>query len=311
MSSAKKQIEKLKKNVEKLEKQIECLEWKRAHLEDIREQGLLFLRTINREIEEARKLISKQNRELKRLNLDLKREKNKSDNLLLNILPKEIAENLKQTGKVIPKMYDSVSVLFTDFSGFTGLAHTMSPEELLKELDYCFSAFDKICGKYHLEKLKTIGDSYMCAGGIPVPNKTHAVDAILAGLEMVEFMKIRHDQKQRSKLPYWNIRIGIHSGNLIAGIIGRKKFAYDIWGDTVNTASRMESGGVLNQVNISKETNDLVSKIFRTKYRGKVEVKNKEKLEMYIVTGFKPGLKNKKNEPNSQFWKEYNRINLK
>ncbi len=311
MSSAKKQIEKLKKNVEKLEKQIECLEWKRAHLEDIREQGLLFLRTINREIEEARKLISKQNRELKRLNLDLKREKNKSDNLLLNILPKEIAENLKQTGKVIPKMYDSVSVLFTDFSGFTGLAHTMSPEELLKELDCCFSAFDKICGKYHLEKLKTIGDSYMCAGGIPVPNKTHPVDTILAGLEMVEFMKIRHDQKNKSKTPYWDIRIGIHSGNLIAGIIGRKKFAYDIWGDTVNTASRMESGGVLNQVNISKETNDLVSKIFRTKYRGKVEVKNKEKLEMYIVTGFKPGLKNKKNQPNSQFWKEYNRINLK
>ncbi len=190
---------------------------------------------------------------------DLTAEKALTDKLLLNILPKEVAEELKQTGKVQPVLYESVSVMFSDFVGFTKMSETMTPKELVSKLDMYFSEFDRITETRGIEKLKTIGDSYMCAGGIPNPNKTHIIDIILAALEIIDMVRSKGDL---------NIRIGIHTGPLAAGIVGEKKFVYDIWGDTVNIASRMESSGIENRVNISTALGNLVNNFFDIEDRG-------------------------------------------
>lgn len=228
--------------------------------------------------------------EINRLYALLAGEQKRSEELLLNILPSEIAKELKSTGKVKPIYYQSASVLFADFHGFTQLSEQFTPEELVDELDTCFSYFDQVIDKYGLEKLKTIGDSYMCVGGIPVLNTTHAVDAVLAAIEMQMYIQIRKAQKQKLSQPYWDVRIGIHSGSMMAGVIGRKKFTYDVWGDAVNTASRMESCGVPGKINISKETSDLIQKFFKIEYRGKINAKNKGSLDMFLVTGIQDGL---------------------
>lgn len=225
--------------------------------------------------------------EINKLYAELDAEKHKSDKLLLNVLPVDIANELKINGRVEPVHYDNVSVLFTDFKGFTQLAEKMTPRELVDELDCCFSYFDQVVDKYGLEKLKTIGDSYMCASGIPKPSPTHALQAVYAALEILQFMELRKLHKVYEKTPYWDIRIGIHSGPLLAGVIGNKKFAYDVWGDTVNTASRMESSGVPGNVNISHTTFELVKDVFDCEYRGKVSAKNKGELDMYLVRELK------------------------
>lgn len=226
-------------------------------------------------------------KEINRLYAELDAEKHKSDQLLLNVLPVEIAEELKNNGKVEPVHYDCVSVLFTDFKGFTQLSENMTPRELVDELDYCFSYFDRVMDKYSMEKLKTIGDSYMCAAGIPKPRPTHAFDAVLAALEIQQFMDLRKKQKSQQNIAYWELRIGIHSGPILAGVIGNKKFAYDVWGDTVNTASRMESSGVPGNINISSATFELVKDFFECEYRGKIPAKNKGDLDMYLVRNLK------------------------
>jgi class 3 adenylate cyclase len=220
----------------------------------------------------------------------LDEEKRKSDQLLLNILPADIAAELKYAGKVKPVHYDSASVLFTDFQNFTQLSEQLSPQELVDELDYCFSYFDQVIEAHNLEKLKTIGDSYMCVGGIPTPNQTHAIDAVLAAIHIRLFMQWRKLEKLQNNQPYWDIRIGIHSGPLLAGVIGQKKFAYDVWGDTVNTASRMESSGVPGNINISQATFELVKDLFEFQYRGKIRAKNKGKIDMYLVKRIKDNL---------------------
>lgn len=225
--------------------------------------------------------------ELNLLYSEIEKEKRRSDKLLLNILPIQIAEELKQTGRVKPVYYQSASVLFTDFEDFSKVAELMEPEELVKELDYCFSYFDRVIEKYNLEKLKTIGDSYMCCGGIPRANHTHPLDVIMAALEIQKFMKLRNIQKNKQNKPYWDIRIGIHSGSLLSGVIGKKKFAYDVWGDTVNLASRMESSGVSGQINISQATFELVKDSFEVEYRGKIFAKNMGYVDMYLVKGIK------------------------
>lgn len=217
-------------------------------------------------------------------------EQERSEHLLLNILPREIADELKRTGKVQPVYYESASVLFTDFSDFTQVSQSFTPAALVDELDLCFSYFDRVADKYGLEKLKTIGDSYMCVGGIPTPNKTHAVDIVLAAVEIEMFMRLRRAYKQMVNQPYWNVRIGIHSGGVMAGVIGRKKFAYDIWGNTVNTASRMESAGMPGKINISRATYELVKDFFEVDYRGKIAAKNKGSLDMFWITGIKESL---------------------
>jgi class 3 adenylate cyclase len=228
--------------------------------------------------------------EMNQLYSQLHAERRKSEELLLNTLPRKIADELKQTGKVKPVYYQSASILFTDFKDFTKLAEQLTPEELVEELDYCFSSFDMIIEAHNLEKLKTIGDSYMCVGGIPTPNRTHAIDAVLAALQIQAFMGWRRQEKIQNNQPYWKIRIGIHSGPLLAGVIGKKKFTYDVWGDAVNIASRMESSSLPGASNISQSTFELVKDFFDCEYRGKIAVKNKGDVDMYFVNGIKKHL---------------------
>lgn len=218
---------------------------------------------------------------------ELALEKKKSDNLLLNILPKETADEIKDFGKAEPKNYASVSVLFTDFSGFTRLSEKMSPTEVLKKLETMFSRFDEIAEKNNMERIKTIGDGYMCAGGLPVPNTDNAIKAVKAGLEFLEATAKFNQEQERNGWEVWNLRIGINTGPVVAGVIGIKKFAYDIWGDTVNLASRAESHGIENQLNITENTYQLVKDSFECEHRGEVEVKNLGKVIMYIVKGIK------------------------
>jgi len=213
----------------------------------------------------------------------IEKEKERSEKLLLNILPFETAEELKEKGTATPKQYDMVSVLFTDFKGFTAIAEKLTPEQLVEELNHCFLEFDLIVDKYNLEKIKTIGDSYMCAAGIPVSNLTNPVDAVRAGLAIQAFMDRLKAERLAKGQDCWELRIGIHTGKIIAGVVGKNKFAYDIWGDAVNTASRMESSGDPGKVNISGTTYELVKDIFNCTYRGKVQAKNKGEIDMYFV----------------------------
>jgi len=213
----------------------------------------------------------------------INRERKRSDALLLNILPSETAEELKQTGSAKVRNYDSVTVMFTDFVNFTGLSKKITPEELVNEINFCFSAFDDIISKYSIEKIKTIGDSYMCAGGLPTPNTLHAFDITCAAIEIRDFMINYRSQQQAKGLETFEIRIGIHTGSVVSGIVGTKKFAYDIWGDTVNIASRMESSGVAGKVNVSGSTFQIIKEQFDFEYRGQIEAKNRGLLEMYFV----------------------------
>ena len=213
----------------------------------------------------------------------IENEKERSEKLLLNILPFETAEELKEKGSATPKHYEMVSVLFTDFKGFTTIAEKLTPEQLVEELNQCFLEFDHIIDRNNLEKIKTIGDAYMCAGGIPVANTSNPLDVVKAGLEIKAYMDRMKAEREAKGQDYWELRIGIHTGKVIAGVVGKNKFAYDIWGDAVNTASRMESSGEPGKVNISGDTYALVKDHFNCVYRGKVKAKNKGDIDMYFV----------------------------
>jgi class 3 adenylate cyclase len=223
--------------------------------------------------------------ELAEKNVVIQHEKDKSEELLLNILPAETAEELKAKGHADARQFDMVTVLFTDFKGFTQKAEQLTAVELVNEIDHCFKAFDGIISRHGIEKIKTIGDAYMCAGGLPVPNTTNPVDTVRAALEIRDFMNALRETRIREGLPCFEIRIGLHTGPVIAGIVGFRKFAYDIWGDTVNIASRMESSGEVGMVNISGATFELIRDRFTCTYRGKIEAKNKGAVDMYFVEG--------------------------
>ena len=223
---------------------------------------------------------------VRKTNRIIEEEKNRSENLLLNILPEETALELKENGKVQAKKFDSVTVLFTDFEGFTRYADNLSPEKLVETIDFYFSKFDEIVAKYDLEKIKTIGDAYMCAGGLPFPTEDHAHKMILAAFEIAEFV---HDTKKNEDATekIFDIRIGVNTGPVVSGVVGSTKFAYDIWGDTVNVASRMESMSELGKINISESTYNLVKDAFECEYRGEIKAKNRGKLKMYFVNKIK------------------------
>jgi adenylate cyclase len=212
----------------------------------------------------------------------LDKQKNEIESLLLNILPKDVAHELQTSGRATPRQYESVSVMFTDFQAFTVIADNMKPEELVAELDNCFIAFDAIIGKYSLEKIKTIGDSYMCAGGL-VEDADHVLNMVKAGLEIQQFVSHHNNNRVKSGLKPWEIRIGIHVGPVVAGVVGKKKYAYDIWGSTVNIASRMESNGQPGKVNISHAVYDIVKDHYECSYRGKVSAKNIGEIDMYFI----------------------------
>lgn len=222
-------------------------------------------------------------RYVRKTNKIIKDERDRSQDLLLNILPEETARELESNGHAKTRFYDSVTVLFTDFKGFSTIAGKLTPIELVAELNDYFMAFDEIMGKYNLEKIKTIGDAYMCAGGIPSVNDTHPLDAVKAALAMQAYMEKRQREKDVSGVAGWELRIGIHTGPVVAGVVGKKKYAYDIWGDTVNIASRMESNGEPGKVNISASTYHLISEHFQCIYRGKISAKNIGEVDMYFV----------------------------
>lgn len=225
-------------------------------------------------------------RYIKRSKHLVEKAKKRSEDLLLNILPAQVAEELKQNGKTEATYHETVSVLFTDFIKFTEFTQSMSPKDMVDEIGICFKAFDEISTKFDIEKIKTIGDSFMAAGGVPLPDKKAAEHTVRAAIEMQEFLENRYKERTENGLLALKMRSGINSGSVVAGIVGVKKFQYDIWGDTVNTASRLESYGDSGKVNISSSTYDLVKEIedFKFESRGKIKVKGKGEIEMYYVT---------------------------
>jgi adenylate cyclase len=211
------------------------------------------------------------------------RQKNEIEHLLLNVLPKEVAKELQLTGRATPRHYKSVAVMFTDFRGFTLLTDHMSPDELVAELDACFNVFDEIIAKHKLEKIKTIGDSYMCAGGIPVEDDMYVLKIVKAGLEIQQYIADNNERRLEKGLEPWYLRIGIHVGPVVAGVVGKMKYAYDIWGSTVNIASRMESNGEPGKVNISSATYELIKDYYECSHRGKISAKNVGEIDMYFI----------------------------
>jgi adenylate cyclase len=216
----------------------------------------------------------------------ISKEKKKSEKLLLNILPEDTAKELKATGAVKAKKYDLVTVLFTDFKGFTRYSEKLVPEALVETISFYFSKFDAIIDKHGLEKIKTIGDAYMCAGGLHDTQENHAQRMVHAAFEIAAFVEETKKDVAASELTF-DIRIGINSGPVVAGVVGTKKFAYDIWGDTVNVASRMESMSEPGKINVSNSTFELIKSDFDCDYRGEIEAKNRGKIKMYFVTGAK------------------------
>ena len=225
--------------------------------------------------------LKNQNRQIQEQNREIEEERHKSEGLLLNILPEEIARELKENGQARPKLYQSVTVLFTDFINFTRLSTQLTPGQIIDELNECFLAFDEICERHRLEKIKTIGDAYMCAGGLPVINDTHPTDAVRAAFEMIDWLENRNRQNPNALLR--QMRIGIHTGQVVAGVIGKNKFAYDIWGDAVNLAARLEEHGEHGKVNVSATTAEAVRHLYPVEPRGSFSVHNKGEVEMFFV----------------------------
>ena len=240
---------------------------------------------------------------------ELLKQKEKSEELIAKVLPRDTANEIKSTGRAASHKYEMVTVLFSDIEGFTKIAEQMNPEILIDELDKFFFKFDSVVEKFNIEKIKTIGDAYMCAGGIPDKNRTNPVEVVMAALEMIEHMKLL--QKQNSKI--WDLRIGIHTGPVIAGVVGQKKLSYDIWGDTVNTASRMESSGKSGKINVSGSTYEMVKDFFVCEHRGMMPVKYKGNIDMYFVKGYRPelSLKGKGVEPNEPFFLKLQLLRMK
>jgi len=233
-------------------------------------------------------------------------EKGESDRLLLNILPASIAQELKTSERVQPRFFDSATVIFIDFTGFTRLVESMAPANVIDQLDQHFTRFDDIMAGHRLEKLKTIGDAYLAVGGVPEPNRTHALDAALAGLRILDQLAKLNRQREKLRLPPWQVRIGINTGPVIAGVVGKHKFTYDIWGNTVNTAQRVEAAGAPNRIGIAESTWQHIKARFDTESRGPVEVKHQGLVNMYYLNRIKAEFAADAEGmlPNERFWKQ-------
>ena len=255
---------------------------------------------IKRRLEEK---IQERTREIEEKKQQLEAEKKKSDQLLQNILPAKIAEELKMNGNVRVQYYDLATIMFLDFKDFSKISQFISPLTLINELNNCFTKFDEIAKRHRIEKIKTIGDAYMCAGGIPEQNESNPFDTILAAFEILSFVRIAEENQWLSE-----VRIGIHTGEIMAGVIGKNKFAYDIWGEAVNTASRMETSSEAGKINISGETYELVKDFFVCEYRGKLEAKHRNQFDMYYVYRIKKEYSKDQEGmfPNDLFWYKLN-----
>jgi class 3 adenylate cyclase len=220
----------------------------------------------------------------RKLHRELEKEKHHSDELLLNILPEELVNELKDKGITQTRLHDEVTIMFTDFKDFTRISELLNPTDLVREIDYCFRNFDRIISQYpSIEKIKTIGDAYLCVGGLPSSHPGHATEIVSAALEIRDFIREREQELQQLGREAFQVRIGIHSGPVVAGVVGSTKFAYDIWGDTVNTAARLESSSEPGHVNISEATYQRIKVHFDCFYRGKISAKNKPEMSMYYV----------------------------
>ena len=244
------------------------------------EENAMLIKMQNVQLEER---VKERTLQLAEKNEKLNEELLRSDLLLLNILPFETAQELKQFGGAKARFYSDITVMFTDFKEFTTIAENLVPEQLVEMIDDYFRGFDLIIEKYDIEKIKTIGDAYMAASGLPKTKDTHAVDMVKAAKEILEFMTKQRSKRIPLNKPVFDIRIGIHTGSVVAGIVGHKKFAYDIWGDAVNMAARMESSSEIGKINISQTTYDRIKDTFSCEYRGEIEAKNKGKIVMFFI----------------------------
>ncbi|TAG89546.1 MAG: hypothetical protein EAZ20_06300 [Bacteroidetes bacterium] len=293
-------------NLYKKEKEVA----QRKTIELIQEQNIV----LEQKVQERTYQLKETNEELHQTNEELhttielvEQERAKSDKLLLNILPTEVATELKETGKTEVKYFESVTVLFADVKGFSALATKISPQALIAQLDETFTKMDEISLRFGLERIKTIGDCYMACGGLPNANKTHPFDVVLSALNIQQWM---NEEKKRRNGNFWEVRLGLHTGDAVAGVIGKTKFAYDIWGNTVNLASRMESGGEVGKVNVTEDTFNLVKDFFEGNYREEIEAKNIGKVKAYFITRLKPEFSEDELgfEPNESFWKMYKNL---
>jgi adenylate cyclase len=258
---------------------------------------------------ELRRQLIERNEMLRQLELARDRavaEKGESERLLLNILPPSIAAELKASQRVQPRFFDSASVIFIDFSGFTRIVETMEPASVIDQLDQHFTRFDDIMAKHRLEKLKPIGDAYLAVGGVPEHNRSHPIDAALCALQILDHLTKLNRQREKRHLPAWLARIGINTGPGIAGVVGKHKFTYDIWGNTVNVAERVEAAGVPGRITISEATWQHIKGRFETEPRGAVEVKHKGLVNMYFLNRVKPELSSDPagTMPNDRFWRQ-------
>jgi class 3 adenylate cyclase len=258
----------------------------------------------DQKIQKQNFILTEQKQEIERKNEQLAQEQEKTERLLLNILPKEVAEELKETGSTEVRYFEKASILFADVKGFSALAKIVSPQELIKELNFCFTKFDEIIEKYSLERIKTIGDCYMAAGGVPSPNRSNALDIVMAALEIQNWMENERKEREKKGGTYWQVRLGIHTGDLVSGVIGISRFAYDVWGNTVNLAARLETGGEVGRVHISESTFQDIQGFFDFEAREPIEAKNIGWVNTYFVQQLKEVYQDAQNtaQPNSQFF---------
>lgn len=251
--------------------------------------------------------LSKMQSSLNAANKELKLTKKEHEELIQNIFPEKVAESLLAYGTVNPERYEDATIMFTDFAGFTKIVPDLSPEKLIDSLSFYFDRFDDYSTQHNLIKIKTIGDSYMAAGGLPDRNQSHPIDTILAALKIVDFVR-NFREKNRSDIPYFPVRVGIHTGKAVVGVIGKSRFAYDIWGETVNIASRLEQHSPENAINISETTYLRIKEFFDCEARGEVETKYIGDIPMYIVKRIKPEYSEDDEGlfPNRLFIREYN-----
>lgn len=278
------------KKQQALDQQTAALKLRDAELEKagLRQKGLLgggvAMVLLSLLLYNRNRIRRRANEQLSAQNAVIENERARSESLLLNILPEKVAAELKSEGRAKAQQFESVSVLFTDFKSFTTIAEKMSAENLVEVLDTCFRGFDEIAGRHQIEKIKTIGDAYMCAAGLPEPREGHARDLVLAAIEMRDFMGFFNKKQAENGQPVFEVRLGIHSGAVVAGVVGQRKFAWDIWGDAVNLAARMEQSGEPGRVNISGATRGLLPENeFVFEARGRVAAKNKGEVEMFFV----------------------------
>lgn len=223
----------------------------------------------------------KMNYKLKQRTRELEEEKEKSDTLLHNIFPASIVKELKKRGEIKPREFKTVTLLFTDFQGFTSISSRIPPSDLVNELNDIFKNFDAIIEKHGVEKLKTMGDSYMVGGGFPKESDNHAVDVVSTALEMIDYLNKRNEHSANK----WEMRVGVHSGNVVAGIVGKNKFTYDVWGNAVNIAREMEKNSHPGKINITSATHEMIKEKFNCQYHEKVKITGNGLTETYFVDG--------------------------